>query len=230
MIKLPRRPAIRCGGGGDRHPSAGHGAARGRAVLRRRPGARASRSLRPPPLNAALRESPRTVALVVTELLDRTFSTTEVLNTGALWGVVGTVLLLSYRPTLRRRLSACAGDIALVSGTLCMVATNVLLFGVEASPGRTLVNTVERSAASIDRGATLLADNCAQCHGATGGGDGPLAATLPAVPANFRVHLPFHPDGTFYSWITDGIRCRHALVPRGPHGAGPMGPGQLPAR
>ena len=31
------------------------------------------------------------------------------------------------------------------------------------------------------------------------------AGTLPTPPANFRVHVLFHPDGVLYSWISDGI-------------------------
>jgi len=51
----------------------------------------------------------------------------------------------------------------------------------------------------------LFATNCTQCHGDTGLGDGELAGTLPAPPANFRVHVPFHPDGVLFTWISDGI-------------------------
>ena len=36
----------------------------------------------------------------------------------------------------------------------------------------------------------LYAQNCAACHGATGTGDGPLAATSPRPPANFRLIQP----------------------------------------
>ena len=37
---------------------------------------------------------------------------------------------------------------------------------------------------------SLYAQNCAACHGATGAGDGPLAATAPRPPANFRSIQP----------------------------------------
>src|SRR5262245_39765216 len=36
------------------------------------------------------------------------------------------------------------------------------------------------------RGALLFAENCARCHGTSGAGDGPAAATLEPKPANFR--------------------------------------------
>jgi len=38
---------------------------------------------------------------------------------------------------------------------------------------------------SVVKGATLWAENCAPCHGATGKGDGPTAASLKFKPADF---------------------------------------------
>lgn len=124
---------------------------------------------------------------------------------GAIWAAIVAGLCIAYRGTLRRTLSARAADVALVGGATFMAVTIVLLFSVEAAPGRTLTNPVERTEESIAAGATLFANNCAQCHGGAGGGDGVLAGSLPQPPANFRVHVPFHPDGTLYTWITEGI-------------------------
>ena len=36
----------------------------------------------------------------------------------------------------------------------------------------------------------LYSQNCANCHGETGAGDGPVAATLPRPPASFRTKQP----------------------------------------
>ena len=63
-----------------------------------------------------------------------------------------------------------------------------------------------RTPLSVNSGATLFAANCVQCHGVEGLGDGPLASTLAVPPATFRVHVPFHPDGVLFAWISDGIR------------------------
>ena len=125
---------------------------------------------------------------------------------GALWAAVGAGLLIAYRAPLRKRVSSRAGDLSLAAGALCMATAVVLLWGLEVEPGRTQENPVERTAESIANGAALFATNCAQCHGEDGLGDGPLARTLPAPPANFRVHVPFHPDGVLFAWISDGIR------------------------
>ena len=43
------------------------------------------------------------------------------------------------------------------------------------------------------------------CHGESGRGDGPLAATLPIKPANLYDHVPYHPDQFFFNIITSGL-------------------------
>ncbi len=125
---------------------------------------------------------------------------------GALWAAVLAGLLIAYRSTLRDRVSKVAGDVALAGGTLGMAVAIVLTTGVHVDPGRMLSNPVERSEASVVSGSDLFYQNCRQCHGDGGLGDGPLAGSLPTPPANFRVHVPFHADGVLFTWITDGIR------------------------
>ena len=125
---------------------------------------------------------------------------------GALWAFVLGGLLLANRGGLRGRFGVRAGDASLVGGVLGIIAAVVLLTGLHVDPGRTLQNPVARSVESVERGALLFAAHCASCHGADGAGGGPLAETLPAPPANFTVHVPFHPDGVLFAWIRDGIR------------------------
>jgi copper transport protein len=125
---------------------------------------------------------------------------------GALWAFLIGGLAWINRPHLRRTWGPRGGDAAFVTGLFGLIVAVVLLTGLHVEPGRTLANPVERNAESVERGSTLFAANCASCHGETGAGDGPLADSLPAPPANFTVHVPFHPDGVLFAWITDGIR------------------------
>lgn len=125
---------------------------------------------------------------------------------GALWAFVLGGLAWFNRPHIRRVWGPRGGDAAFVTGLLGLIVAVVLLTGLHVEPGRTLANPTQRTAESVEQGAALFAANCASCHGETGAGDGPLADSLPAPPANFTVHVPFHPDGVLFAWITDGIR------------------------
>lgn len=125
---------------------------------------------------------------------------------GALWALIIGGLAWINRPNLRDRFGPRVADGAFVGAVLGLIVAVVLLTGLHVEPGRTLANPVALTADSVERGSALFATNCASCHGDTGAGDGPLADSLPAPPANFTIHVPFHPDGVLYAWITDGIR------------------------
>lgn len=59
--------------------------------------------------------------------------------------------------------------------------------------------------ANIAKGKDIYTANCAVCHGAGGGGDGPAGASLSPKPANF--HSPIHaklPDGYWFWRVSKG--------------------------
>jgi copper transport protein len=58
---------------------------------------------------------------------------------------------------------------------------------------------------SLAIGQRVYEQYCATCHGTTGRGDGPLAASLPVPPADLRVHVPQHSDGFLFGVTSDGI-------------------------
>ncbi|HYZ40183.1 MAG TPA: copper homeostasis membrane protein CopD [Stellaceae bacterium] len=61
------------------------------------------------------------------------------------------------------------------------------------------------AAPSVAHGAAVYAENCVLCHGATGRGDGPAAASLPIRPANLtEPHLFAHSPGDLFWWVSDG--------------------------
>lgn len=49
-----------------------------------------------------------------------------------------------------------------------------------------MTNPFEGQADAVAAGQTLYATNCASCHGDSGGGDGPAAASLDPKPRNLR--------------------------------------------
>jgi copper resistance protein D len=61
------------------------------------------------------------------------------------------------------------------------------------------------SAASIVRGATLYAGNCAMCHGEDARGDGAATAALPIRPADLTAApLVARPPGDLFWWVSHG--------------------------
>jgi putative copper resistance protein D len=76
---------------------------------------------------------------------------------------------------------------------------------VRAYPTSYYASTQPYSAPSVARGAPLYSANCTACHGADGRGDGPLAASLPARPADLtKSHLFAHKIGDIFWWVSNG--------------------------
>jgi mono/diheme cytochrome c family protein len=58
---------------------------------------------------------------------------------------------------------------------------------------------------SVGLGAEIFATNCASCHGETGEGDGPAAASLAMPPADLHEgHVQGNSDGALFYIITNG--------------------------
>ena len=71
---------------------------------------------------------------------------------------------------------------------------------------RALRNPFPPDTASIARGRELYEQNCVSCHGLSGRGDGPLAASLRPRPADFRVHMAAgHTDGELFTGLSKGV-------------------------
>ncbi|MEE9285689.1 MAG: CopD family protein, partial [Dehalococcoidia bacterium] len=97
----------------------------------------------------------------------------------------------------------------MTSVTFLIVSVGLLL-GVHEQAGLTPGqaregNPVASTEASVGRGRELYDQNCTQCHGLTGRGDGPLADTLTIPPADFKLHVPFHTDFFFFQVIDRGF-------------------------
>jgi mono/diheme cytochrome c family protein len=88
--------------------------------------------------------------------------------------------------------------------TVIGAATLALTLGNGAAalaPG----NPISPSDASVARGQVLYQQNCAECHGSAGRGDGPRAAGLNPPPVDLTVHVNVHPDQQLFDWISGGI-------------------------
>ena len=71
------------------------------------------------------------------------------------------------------------------------------------------VNPVAADEVSIERGHTLFTINCIMCHGATGEGNGQIAALLANKPANLTsLVTQSKSDGALFLTITNGVTDR----------------------
>lgn len=67
-------------------------------------------------------------------------------------------------------------------------------------------NPLPGTPANIETGRTLYQQNCASCHGATGRGDGPAAASLNPAPSDLEaaVHMPISTDAYLDWTLSEG--------------------------
>ena len=70
--------------------------------------------------------------------------------------------------------------------------------------GRELHNPIPRTPAVLKEGEELFTKFCVHCHGATGQGDGPVAAKLPGAPPAYSGSLKKLPEGKIFHSITYG--------------------------
>lgn len=68
-----------------------------------------------------------------------------------------------------------------------------------------MANPIQANAESVAAGQALYAANCALCHGESGEGDGPAAASLEKPPADLHAaHVQELPDGALFYIISHG--------------------------
>ena len=97
-----------------------------------------------------------------------------------------------------------AGITALVYVIAFTVAPNVPTPPVPFT-ARFQSNPVPDTQGSIDAGRQSFQANCAICHGPRALGDGPQAFVLQPKPFNLQVHVPLHPTGEVFYWISNGV-------------------------
>jgi putative copper export protein/mono/diheme cytochrome c family protein len=116
--------------------------------------------------------------------------------------VLGILLCLFGFVRRRHRVLAILIGIALI---VCFVPSLGLLT-VAAYPTSFYRSPIAYTTASIARGAHLFAENCTQCHGVRGRGDGPAAADLKVPPADLtQSHVLDHSEGEIFWWLSEGI-------------------------
>ncbi len=96
-----------------------------------------------------------------------------------------------------------------VPAALIIFALSIILpqFAIKAYPETYQSTPVPFDAISISNGSTLFTENCANCHGPQGAGNGILAKTFsrPAVDLLTEAHTAKHTAGDFFHWLTYGV-------------------------
>jgi putative copper resistance protein D len=129
-----------------------------------------------------------------------------------LFGAAGVLWLVA--PTAggdrrRARSLAWARTAAMILGVAAALVTGSQALVVAANAGGDALlpteNPIAPTAESTAAGALAYEATCSGCHGATGAGDGPIAAGLSVRPSDLSTHVPFHTDAELYAFITRGI-------------------------
>ncbi len=120
--------------------------------------------------------------------------------------IIAGLAIVVYRRQLRW-LQQPGYRISMTFATLLMLSGAVLIFGIHThgnAVNATAGNPVPPTAESVARGKELFQQNCIQCHGIDGRGDGIEAANLSPAPSDFRLHMPLHTDPQFKNFIENG--------------------------
>jgi putative copper export protein/mono/diheme cytochrome c family protein len=122
----------------------------------------------------------------------------------AAFALAGAAALLVLAAILRRWVGLVA--VLAAGGIAWFAIPHLSLLLVDAYPTSYYTSPTGFAAATIVQGAALYPSHCAACHGVTGHGDGPAAASLPVPPADLTAsHLWMHSDGELFWWLTHGI-------------------------
>lgn len=132
------------------------------------------------------------------------------------WPVPGTAAVVSvalifaalaamWLAAAHRRLGARTRAL-LAAVVLAGAGTALWNLSVPAYPDTYRRSTVPYLTVSIAQGMQMFPELCADCHGAGGLGDGPLASTLPKPPADLsEPHTALHTAGDMFWWMTHGF-------------------------
>lgn len=86
-----------------------------------------------------------------------------------------------------------------------LLGAGLLIIGPPQGVVPSAVNPIPPDDASVSAGREIYEAECVSCHGPTGRGDGPLAATLDPPPLDLVIHVPLHPDDALFGFVFNGI-------------------------
>lgn len=126
--------------------------------------------------------------------------------------VVGVILFIAAAGAFllgrKNELSPKKYNVATVFLIMGGIAVTLPQFAIDAYSETYRKNPIPFDSLSISNGLSYFSENCVDCHGIQGIGNGILAKTLPNVPSDLLTD-PFvarYTGGDFFHWITYGIK------------------------
>ena len=126
--------------------------------------------------------------------------------------LIGALLFAGAAAWGRRRGAAWRRP-AISAGVLGAIALVAVAAGYTIAPDlptaplwtRIVTNPVPDTPEQVAAGRTTYQARCSICHGARARGDGPAALTLNPRPFDLTVHVPLHPEGEIFYFVSEGI-------------------------
>lgn len=117
------------------------------------------------------------------------------------------LLFAGVAPWRVRWRSRAGAAILSAGGVMAMIGAALIVQAVLGGRGQKdpEINPFPPTEQSVSMGRELYQQYCQLCHGTTGKGDGPAAASLVPQPFDLTVHGPLHSDGELYRFIAKGV-------------------------
>ena len=105
-----------------------------------------------------------------------------------------------------RRTAISGGLLATLAG-VCLIAGYTVAPDLPTAPlwTRFTTNPVADTPAEVNAGREIYQTKCSICHGPRAHGDGPAAITMNPRPFDLTVHVPLHPEGEVFYFVSEGI-------------------------
>ena len=121
--------------------------------------------------------------------------------------VFGLAAAWSWRRGRSWRRPAISGGILAAFAAVSLGAGYTVAPNLPTAPiwTRFVADPVPETAENLAAGREIYQSKCSICHGPRARGDGPAAVTMNPRPFDLTVHIPLHPEGEVFYFVSEGI-------------------------